>query len=213
MEVILVIIVFLSAVELLFAEPDEELLEKAKACDVDAQFKLGLMYAKGEGVKQSYKEAVWWFRLAAAQGSARAQYNLGLIYYTGETERQIQKEEEEWWKSDDEDSFVAQYTQNLLDFYDEEVVQSYKKAAKWFKLAAERGIAEAQYNLGTMYANGESVKQDHEQAYFWFLVASTNANKELYELASNSCNLTAGQLSTDQRDRIQKAAAAWKPKD
>lgn len=38
----------------------------------------------GQGVKQSYEEAVKWYRLAAAQGEAMAQVNLGYMYATGQ---------------------------------------------------------------------------------------------------------------------------------
>ena len=38
-----------------------------------AQFNLGVMNFKGDGVPQDYKEAVKWWRLAAEQGLARAQ--------------------------------------------------------------------------------------------------------------------------------------------
>ena len=41
------------------------------------------MYAKGEGVKQDYKEVVKWFRKAAEQGLAQAQFNLGGMYAIG----------------------------------------------------------------------------------------------------------------------------------
>jgi len=39
---------------------------------------LGLIYSKGQGVPQDYKEAVKWYRLSAEQGVAQAQYNLGV---------------------------------------------------------------------------------------------------------------------------------------
>ena len=42
-----------------------------------AQFNLGLMYDKGEGVKRDYKKAVKWYKLAARQGISSAQFNLG----------------------------------------------------------------------------------------------------------------------------------------
>ena len=41
-----------------------------------AQFNLGVMYAKDQGVPQNYAEAVRWYRLAADQGDANAQNNL-----------------------------------------------------------------------------------------------------------------------------------------
>ena len=41
------------------------------------------MYATGEGVPRDAAEAIRWFRMAAAQGFARAQYNLGFMYADG----------------------------------------------------------------------------------------------------------------------------------
>jgi hypothetical protein len=38
----------------------------------EAQCWLGMMYAKGEGVKQNHYEAIKWFRKAADQGNDRA---------------------------------------------------------------------------------------------------------------------------------------------
>ncbi len=40
--------------------------------DAAAQFHLGLMYAKGQGVTQDYAQAVNWYRKAAEQGGAEA---------------------------------------------------------------------------------------------------------------------------------------------
>ena len=42
------------------------------------------MHDKGRGVPQDYKEAVKWYRLAAAQGVAGAQHNLGVMYGNGQ---------------------------------------------------------------------------------------------------------------------------------
>ena len=41
------------------------------------------MYAKGQGVEQSYEKAVEYYRQAAEQGNATAQCNLGMMYYHG----------------------------------------------------------------------------------------------------------------------------------
>ena len=46
-----------------------------------AQFNLGLMYTKGEGVPQDDAQAVAWMRKAAQQGDAGAQFNLGMRYH------------------------------------------------------------------------------------------------------------------------------------
>ena len=44
---------------------------------------MGVLYEKGKGVPQDYKEAVKWYRLAAEQGYVKAQINLGTIYSEG----------------------------------------------------------------------------------------------------------------------------------
>jgi uncharacterized protein len=49
-----------------------------------AQYDLGLMYDKGQGVPQSDAEAMYWYGRAAEQGEPRAQYNLGLMYLNGQ---------------------------------------------------------------------------------------------------------------------------------
>ncbi len=55
----------------------------AEQGDADAQYNLGFMYDKGEGVPQDDAEAVKWYRKAAAQGQAVAQGNLGVMYRDG----------------------------------------------------------------------------------------------------------------------------------
>jgi TPR repeat protein len=49
-----------------------------------AQYDLGLMYDKGQGVPQNDAEAMRWYERAAEQGEPRAQYNLGLMHLNGQ---------------------------------------------------------------------------------------------------------------------------------
>lgn len=55
----------------------------AEQGNTDAQYMLGFMYRRGEGVTQDYEVAIEWFRLAAEQGNASAQSNLGAMYDQG----------------------------------------------------------------------------------------------------------------------------------
>jgi TPR repeat protein len=48
-----------------------------------AQYFLGVMYDRGQGVPQDYAEALKWYRLAADQGVVSAQTTLGIMYRTG----------------------------------------------------------------------------------------------------------------------------------
>lgn len=59
------------------------LIEKAQRGDISTQLQLGHMYANGKGVRQNLPEAVEWFNLAAARGSAEAYNALGAMYARG----------------------------------------------------------------------------------------------------------------------------------
>jgi hypothetical protein len=48
-----------------------------------AQFELGFLYRRGEGVPQDYAEAAKWLELAANQGHVWAQSNLAFMYRDG----------------------------------------------------------------------------------------------------------------------------------
>jgi tetratricopeptide (TPR) repeat protein len=73
----------------------------------DAQYKLGVMYAKGRGFPQDYAEAAKWFRLAAEQGDADAQFDLGFMYERGEGVPQDYAEAVKWWRKAAELAIVA----------------------------------------------------------------------------------------------------------
>ena len=51
--------------------------------DPEADYRIGLLYEKGEGVRGSMPDAVVWYERAAAAGHVEAQYKLGLIYRYG----------------------------------------------------------------------------------------------------------------------------------
>ncbi|MCG8325855.1 MAG: sel1 repeat family protein [Thiotrichales bacterium] len=51
--------------------------------DAMAQYWVGVMHLKGQGVEQNYEEAGKWFRRAAEQSIPQAQYKLGRLYSDG----------------------------------------------------------------------------------------------------------------------------------
>ena len=61
-----------------------------------AQYNLGNMYRKGQGVEQDFKETVKWYRKAADQGFGRAQSNLAVMYANGQGVKQDLKEAFKW---------------------------------------------------------------------------------------------------------------------
>ncbi len=55
----------------------------AEEGDPQAQYQLGILHYRGDGVIQDYGQAAKWFRRAAERGDADAQFNLGLLYAEG----------------------------------------------------------------------------------------------------------------------------------
>lgn len=63
----------------------------------EAQNGVGLLYFKGQGVRQDDSLAVAWFRKAAEQGLAKAQNNLGLMYAYGRGVKQDKRIASDWF--------------------------------------------------------------------------------------------------------------------
>jgi TPR repeat protein len=135
------------------------------------------MYAKGEGVRQDYVEAVKWFRLAAEQGDAQAQCNLGILHDQGEGVPQDFTEACKWWKLAADQGYAdAQSNLGVKYEHGEGVPQDHNQAVKWYTLAADQGHAGAQFNLGVMYAKCQGVSHDLTKAAQWLKLAAEQGN-------------------------------------
>lgn len=76
----------------------EEMMRTAEHGNVKAQLKLGQMYYDGKNVKQDYKLAMRWFRLAADQGEAEAQNSVGTLYDNGKGVPKNYQEAANWFR-------------------------------------------------------------------------------------------------------------------
>ncbi len=112
-----------------------------------AQFSLGVMYNKGQGMTQDYAEAMRWYRKAADQDYVLALYNLGLMYSKGQGVPQDYAEAARWYRKAAEQGYSAGQTR-LGDMYvlGQGVAQDYVQAHMWFNLAAARGLKLAKVN-------------------------------------------------------------------
>ena len=161
----------------------------------EAQFNLGLMYEKGQGVHQDYAEALKWYRKAAEQGNAKAV---------------------KWYrKAAEEGNAEAQFNLGLMCDERLGVPQDYAEAVKWYRKAAEQGFAEAQTNLGIMYFTGQGVPKDYVLAHIWFDLATSRypaSEKAKRERAEKFRNIAASKMTPAQIAEAQRLALEWKPK-
>ena len=145
----------------------------------EAQFCLGRMFWRGEGVAQNFAEALQWFRKAADQGLANAQDALGFMYGTGKGVVQNYAEAAQWYrKAADQGLAQAQCILGVMHAEGEGVVQNHAEAAQWYRKAADQGLAQAQCILGFKYLVGEGVPADAEEAVQWYLKAAYQDHAE-----------------------------------
>jgi TPR repeat protein len=157
----------------------------AEQGDSDAEYALGVLYARGQGVPQNYAQAAQWYRNAASRGNAQAQSSLGSAYANGQGVPQDYRKAAEWYRKAAEQGDVnAQYNLGILYANGRGVSQDYVSACLWYRKAAEQGNANAQTDLGVAYANGQGVPRNDAKAAQWFSKAAERADAEAqYNLA------------------------------
>jgi hypothetical protein len=154
---------------------------------VKAQYNLGMVYLKGEGVTRDYTEATRWYRKAGEQGHSDAQSNLGAMYFEGRGVEQDCDEAVKWLRlAAEQGHSKAQF--NLGFAHTQEAMgRNYAEAAKWYVEAAGRGHSGAQYNLGLMYEGGLGVEASESQAMQQYALAAAQgfpgAQQRLDQLA------------------------------
>ena len=140
-------------------------IKAAENGDANAQFKLGDMYADGDGVSKDREKAFYWWEKAAEQKHTGAQFHLGLIYADGDGVSKDREKAFHWIeKAAENGDAKAQYRAGWMYF----TLQDLEKAVYWFGKAAENGDARAQYDLGKLYRWGEGVPEDEEKMIYWW---------------------------------------------
>lgn len=110
-----------------------------------AQDRLGVLYAKGQGVDQNHATALDWFRKSAEQGHPSAYSNLGLMYMHGRGEpADLRKARESFTKAAELGDSAAQVQLGRLFEKGELVPKNSTEAYQWYRKAAEQNDAEGQ---------------------------------------------------------------------
>ena len=117
-----------------------------------AQYNLGVMYVKGQGVPQDYKEAFNWYLKAANQGNAQAQFNLGVMCRSGrgvpQGYKQGYKETFNWYlKSAEQGNAQAQFNLGVMYSNGYYVKKNEETANQWYTKAANQGYKKAKKAL------------------------------------------------------------------
>ena len=152
-----------------------EWLHKAAAQDfAGAQYYLGEIYERGDGVRPDAAKAVQWYRAAARGDHPVAQLMLGTAYFEGSSVKADHKQALYWWRRAADQGVTAAEVNlgNMYRFGGNGVAQDFAEAARWFRLAAAKGHASAQSSLGVLHERGLGVLQDASEAARWYRLSA-----------------------------------------
>jgi TPR repeat protein len=131
-----------------------DLMKRAEQGNTQAQFNLGSMYHKGEGVPKDAAKAVEWYQKPAEQGNAVAQSNLGSMYDEGEGVPKDAAKAVEWWqKAAEQGNALAQIKLGDAFQWGWGVKKNAAKAFELYEKAATQGkrvITLLSRSFGTM---------------------------------------------------------------
>jgi uncharacterized protein len=158
-----------------------------------AQWKLGRMYAEGEGVKHDDLKAFEYFRRIAnghaddnpdtreARFVANAFVALGQYYLAGIPDTEVKKDPE---RAREMFAYAASYFRDpdaqyyLARLYLDGVGAPHdpRTAARWFGLSAHKGLCKAQAMLGAMLFTGDHIPRQAARGLMWLTLAKDSAD-------------------------------------
>ena len=157
---------------------------KAEHGDAKFQYAYGVCYEKGWGVEQDTKEALAWYRKAAAQENGPAYNSIGNSYREGNGVKTDANKAFEWYQKGAEVK-DAQAMLNLGNcyYYGMGTGKDVNTAVKWWKDAADNGNAYAMAQMGDCYYFGLGVDKNLAKAIeFYTPAADKNIPSALYRL-------------------------------
>lgn len=136
----------------------QQLLPLANGGNVLAQFRLGSLYYHGQGVAEDEKMALFWWKKAAAQGSAESMFQIASAYLFGSQAAKSvadpDREAATWFfQAASAGHTEAQYYLGLLFLAGKGVMESRPEAARWFRKASDQGHLEARRALASIERN------------------------------------------------------------
>jgi uncharacterized protein len=147
-------------------------------------FQKGWKYDQGLGTPIDMREAIRFYREAAAAVHPLAKARLARIYFSGNGVEEDPKQAErlskgicpDVLKAAEKGDAVAQAIIGTMYADGLGVARDSEEALQWLRKAAAQKLPLAQANLGVMYEHGIGVKTDYTEAAKWFRKAADQNN-------------------------------------
>ena len=119
--------------------------------NVEAMLNLGYCYYYGQGVAQSYSNAITCWTQAAQRGNTEAQYILGKCYYNGDAVSPNYTEAARYFQmAANQGHTEAQSALGVCYYYGQGVTRNMYEARRWLSMAANKGDAIARQYLNSI---------------------------------------------------------------
>ena len=141
-----------------------------------AQYRLGTLYERGQGVPADAAKAAHWYEMAANQGNRKAMHNLAVAYASGTPGKKNMAEAARWFaKAAALGLSDSQFNLAVLYERGDGVPQSLGEAYKWYAIAAAAGDAESKARIGVLQTQlGDADKTAANKSAAAFHAASLN---------------------------------------
>lgn len=127
------------------------LTQAAEKGQAVAQYRLGTLYERGQGVAADPAKAVHWYGLAANQGNRKAMHNLAVAFAGGAVGKKNMTEAARWFaKAAALGLTDSQFNLAVLYERGDGVPQSLAEAYKWYAIAAGGGDGESKARAGIL---------------------------------------------------------------
>ena len=175
----------------------------AEAGNSQAQFNMGLFYAKGCGVTRDFEKAAEWMKKALENGDddAKAPYEAYI-----KAAENLEKAEAGDVNAQAEIAKLYTKIGGSLEQYGPG--DDYKAALKWAKKAADQGNADALWTLALAYEHGRGVDEDKDKAIELYSKGAEQNNPDAMN-SLGACILRGevpGKTSKDAFELIKRAA-------
>jgi localization factor PodJL len=127
------------------------LSEAAEKGQAVAQYRLGTLYERGQGVTADPVKAAHWYEMAANQGNRKAMHNLAVSYASGAAGKKNMAEAARWFaKAAALGLSDSQFNLAVLYERGDGVPQSLLDAFKWYSIAANAGDSESKQRISML---------------------------------------------------------------
>ncbi|KAJ5725352.1 Tetratricopeptide-like helical [Penicillium malachiteum] len=150
---------------------------------------IGMMYLRGEGVKQDFAHAYGWFKRGIVNADPLCQYHMGLMYLHGLHVAEDAYRASSYFKGAAEQDLPAAETRLGVLFLDQGDVAT---ATRYFDLAARHGWMEAYYYLAEMANLGVGRQRHCGVAAAYYKMVAEKADEMHSAIAESNAAYEAG---------------------